>query len=216
VLARLFAADASEHSYSEAIAHVERLLRDEHAGFEPYQDYRNYFTFELRMKNVTTNLETNYDRRRGVASGAERQVPFYVIIGAALASIYHGTKRTEDERGLGLAVFDEAFSKMDGQNQRTMLQFYNEIGLQVLIAAPTEKRAVVYENLDSIVDVYRHGTSATTDVTRIKEKAREAMREANPEHLSDEDLIMRLANPVADRSEQALATGGTELDEEVH
>jgi hypothetical protein len=185
---------AADHPHTKALAEIERLLQDEGLNFEIYQDYRNYFAFDLRMRDVANGRETSYDRRRGVASGAERQVPFYVIIGAALASIYHGAQRgiNDDGRGMGLAVFDEAFSKMDGPNQRTMLHFYNEIGLQVLIAAPTEKRAVVYENLDSIVDVYRFGDEAEAEVSHIRPHAREAMRAANPQHLSDEELRVRL------------------------
>lgn len=195
VLGLLFSSQHHDHPFSAAIGHVETLLKDENASFELYQDYRNYFSFELKMKNAVTGYETTYDRRRGVASGAERQVPFYVVIGAALASIYHGTRRA-DERpsGMGLAMFDEAFSKMDGENQRTMLDFYNEIGLQVIIAAPTEKRSVVYENLDSIVDVYRFGENAEIESSRIKERVHTAMREANPEHLSDEVLLLKLGD----------------------
>jgi energy-coupling factor transporter ATP-binding protein EcfA2 len=211
VLALLFSSvPEPDHPLAAAITQVESLLRDPDARFEVYQDYRNYYNFDLRMRDADGH-ETSYDRRRGVASGAERQVPFYVIIGAALSSIYHGTRRSPDaELGLGLAVFDEAFSKMDGQNQRTMLQFYNQIGLQVVIAAPTEKRAVVYENLDSVIDVYRFGRFAELEVSRIKQRARQAMWDANPEHLSDEDLLLRMADaapesePVGDQADEAV------------
>lgn len=212
ILSLLFSDAEVDPRYAEVVGQVERLLRDETSGFERYQDYRNYYTFELRMRDVDNGHETTYDRRRNVASGAERQVPFYVIIGAALSSIYHGTRRTEDLRGLGLAVFDEAFSKMDGQNQRTMLQFYNEIGLQVLIAAPTEKRAVVYENLDSVVDVYRFGNTAEAEVSKLKPRVREAMWEANPDHLTDEALLLRLAETVPGATDMP----GAEEDEAVH
>ncbi|MDQ0392879.1 SbcC/MukB-like Walker B domain-containing protein [Labrys monachus] len=200
ILLPLFgAAAAADHPYKQALGEVEKLLQDEELNFEVYQDYRNYYSFDLRMRNASGH-ETSYDRRRGVASGAERQVPFYVIIGAALASIYHGTRKAGDEsaRGMGLAVFDEAFSKLDGQNQRTILHFYNDVGLQVLIAAPTEKRAVVYENLDTVIDVFRFGDEAEAEVSHIKELARQAIRRANPQHLSDEDLRAQLAASAAD------------------
>lgn len=176
--------------HARALAEVERLLGDEELDFTAYQDYRNYFTFDLRMTDVETGRQTSYDRRRGVASGAERQVPYYVVIGAALASIYHGARRQYDraDLGMGLAVFDEAFSKMDGPNQRTLLDFYDDIGLQVVIAAPSEKRSVVLENLDSIVDVFRHGDIATAETARIKPHARIQMRAANPQHLRDDEL----------------------------
>jgi len=216
ILSLLFSSEQVDHPYRVVIEQVERLLRDEQSGFERYQDYRNYYTFELRMKDVDSGHETTYDRRRGVASGAERQVPFYVIIGAALSSIYHGTRRSAELPGLGLVVFDEAFSKMDGQNQRTMLQFYNEIGLQVLIAAPTEKRAVVYENLDSVVDVYRFGNVAEAEVSKIKGRARDAMREANPDHLTDEALLLRLTDLGNNTTPAGLPDGGTERDETIH
>ncbi|TIO60091.1 MAG: hypothetical protein E5Y00_24750, partial [Mesorhizobium sp.] len=94
--------------------------------------------------------------------------------------------------GMGLAVFDEAFSKMDGPNQRTLLDFYRAIGLQVVIAAPTEKRAVVYENLDYIIDVFRSGDVSLAESIRIKDRVREEMRAANPQHATDEDLAERL------------------------
>lgn len=182
-----------DERHGRALRQIEQLLLDEAFDFSVYQDYRNYFTFDLRMRDVASGRTTSFDRRRGVASGAERQVPFYVVIGAALASIYHGSRQmgAPTELGAGLAVFDEAFSKMDGPNQRTLLDFYRAIGLQVVIAAPTEKRAVVYENLDYIIDVFRSGDTALAESIRIKERTREEMRAINPQYVSNEDLFQR-------------------------
>lgn len=179
---------------ARALREVEELLSDRTLDFSIYQDYRKYFSFDLQMQDISSGRKTSFDRRRGVASGAERQVPYYVVIGAALSSIYHGTRRQQPDAqfGLGLAVFDEAFSKMDGPNQRTLLDFYREIGLQVLIAAPSEKRSVVLENLDCIIDVFRSGDDVTAESAWIKEHARAEMRAANPQHLTDEDLAHKL------------------------
>lgn len=192
-----------DEEHARALAEIERLLGDEALDFTAYQDYRNYYTFDLRMEDVAKGRQTSFDKRKGTASGAERQVPYYVVIGAALASIYHGARRQYEpaELGLGLAVFDEAFSKMDGPNQRTLLQFYDDIGLQVLIAAPTEKRSVVYENLDTVIDVFRHGDAASAEVVRIKSHARTQMRAANPQHLSDASLTALLGAPASDAAE---------------
>ena len=152
---------------------------------------------------MATGRVSSFERRRGTGSGAERQVPFYVVIGAALASIYHGSRRSlpAERIGVGLSVFDEAFSKMDGQNQRALLDFYDDIGLQVLIAAPTEKRAVVYENLDSIIDVFRSGDRALAESVLIKNRARREMRAANPQHLSDDALGRMLGDDEARAAE---------------
>lgn len=196
-------AEPRDDEHRRALAEIERLLSDDALDFTAYQDYRNYYTFDLTMEDVAKGRRTSFDRRKGTASGAERQVPYYVVIGAALASIYHGARRQYDpaELGLGLAVFDEAFSKMDGPNQRTLLQFYDDIGLQVVIAAPSEKRSVVYENLDTVIDVFRHGDAASAEVVRIKAHARTQMRAANPQHLSDASLVTLLDPPATDAVE---------------
>jgi len=196
VLDALFGrAEPRDERHARALRQVEALLADDSYDFTLFQDYRNYFTYDLRMRDVATSRTTSFDRRRGSASGAERQVPFYVVIGAALASAYHGSRQAADgaELGMGLAVFDEAFSKMDGPNQRTLLDFYRAIGLQVVIAAPTEKRAVVYENLDTIIDVFRSGDAALAESITIKDRVREEMRAANPQHATDKELAERLA-----------------------
>jgi len=195
VLDGLFAhLEPRDERHGRAIRQVEQLLADESFDFTLFQDYRNYFSYDLRMRDVATGRTNSFDKRRGVASGAERQVPFYVVIGAALASVYHGTRQATEPRklGVGLAVFDEAFSKMDGPNQRTLLDFYHAIGLQVVITAPSEKRAVVYENLDYIIDVFRSGDMSLAQSIRIKDRVREEMRAANPQHATDEELAERL------------------------
>ncbi|QFY61477.1 DNA primase [Rhizobium grahamii] len=195
VFETLFSHEAPrDPQHAQALADVERLLNDEALDFTLYQDYRNYYSFDLTTRNIETGLQTSYERRKGTASGAERQVPYYVIIGAALASIYHSSGRHSERTdfGLGLAVFDEAFSKMDGPNQRTLLGFYTDIGLQVVIAAPSEKRAIIYENMDSIADVFRHGNAATAETIRIKPHAQEQMRANNPQYISDAELAIQI------------------------
>jgi len=197
VLASLFGRGAPrDDRHAAALAQLERLMEDENLRFDDFQDYRNYYSFDLRMRDTSTGRETSFETRRGTASGAERQVPFYVIIGAALANLYHGVRRPNgpESQGMGLAVFDEAFSKLDGQNQRTLLDFYADIGLQVLIAAPSEKRPAVLENLDSIIDIHRYGDQVIAETTYIKPHARAAMRAANPHYLTDEDLRTRLGS----------------------
>ncbi|HEX3918841.1 MAG TPA: SbcC/MukB-like Walker B domain-containing protein [Caulobacteraceae bacterium] len=201
VLASLFGRGAPrDDRHAAALAQLERLMEDETLRFDDFQDYRNYYSFDLRMRDAATGREASFETRRGTASGAERQVPFYVIIGAALANLYHGVRRPSgsDGQGIGLAVFDEAFSKMDGQNQRTLLDFYADIGLQVIIAAPSEKRAAVLENLDSVIDIHRYGDQVIAETTYIKPHARAAMRTANPHYLTDDDLRMRLGPEAAD------------------
>lgn len=195
VLDALFGqAPPRDERHGRAIRQVEQLLADDTFDFTVFEEYQNYFTYDLKIHDSAANRTTSFDRRRGVASGAERQVPFYVVIGAALSVAYHGTRQSEENTGIGmgLAVFDEAFSKMDGPNQRTLLNFYRDIGLQVVIAAPTEKRAVVYENLNYIIDIFRVGDVSMAESIKIKDRVHREMRAANPQYTTNEELAMRL------------------------
>ena len=95
---------------------------------------------------------------------------------------------TQDGRpsGMSLAIFDEAFSKMDGKNQRQMMSFYKKLGLQIIIAAPNEKRVAVLEHIDTVVEVDRIGESARATVVQLKERARAELRAMDPDLLSDD------------------------------
>jgi uncharacterized protein YPO0396 len=121
-------------------------------------------------------------RRLGKGSGGEHQPPFYVAIGAALAAA-HRIERGERGGflgGLGLAVFDEAFSKLDLQNTVSALGFLDELGLQVLLAAPDEKYGQIAEHVDTIFSVYREGGNIYIDTEYNKPAARQALATDNP------------------------------------
>ena len=81
------------------------------------------------------------------------------------AALFLAVERDQDGHlrgGMALAVFDEAFSKLDLQNTVSALGFLDELGLQVLLAAPDEKYGQIAEHVDTIVNVYRDGGSVHT------------------------------------------------------
>jgi len=175
--------------HRDTLREIEALLEDPDKDFSVFEDYRNFFTFEIHMQDVVTGRTTRWETRRGTGSGAEQQVPIYVAIGASLASVY-GSGRSGSGRpsGMSVAIFDEAFSKMDGKNQRQMMSFYKKLGLQIIIAAPNEKRVAVLEHIDTVVEVDRIGESARATVVELKEKARKELRAMDPDLMSDEEL----------------------------
>jgi uncharacterized protein YPO0396 len=54
-----------------------------------------------------------------------------------------------------LALFDEAFSKMDTARTASALQFMRDIGLQVLLATPPDKSGALLPFVDSVRTVVR-------------------------------------------------------------
>jgi uncharacterized protein YPO0396 len=195
-LEMLFRGDEApaDFPHKDTIAELEALLESPDRDFSHFEDYRNFYTFEIHMEDVDTGRTTRWETRRGTGSGAEQQVPIYVAIGASLASVYGSAERRQGKAvGIALAIFDEAFSKMDGKNQRQMMTFYKKLGLQIVIAAPNEKRVAVLEHIDTVVEVDRIGERARANVVQIKERARQELRAMDPDLMSDADLQTRIA-----------------------
>lgn len=200
----LFKAEIPEDSpHAETLRAVTELLTSPEQNPEAFEDYRQFFVFEIHMEDVETGRKTRWEVRRGIGSGAEQQVPLYVAIGASLASVYGsaGSRSRAAQNlfapaartdGIALTLFDEAFSKMDGKNQRQMMSFYEDLGLQVIIAAPMEKKAAIMGYMTTIVEVDRSGERSWTEVVTVKERAREALRAIDPERMDDAALRARL------------------------
>ncbi|KVW96920.1 hypothetical protein ABW22_05690 [Thiobacillus denitrificans] len=135
-------------------------------------DYRNYYHFDVEMKDPNrAGSAALLSHRLGKGSGGEHQAPFYVAIGAALAATYR-LERDEStgkvKGGMALALFDEAFSKLDVGNTQSALAFLRDLGVQAIIAAPDERHALLAEEMDTIVNVYRDGGAVSIESQYFK------------------------------------------------
>lgn len=156
IMLPLFSGSIDGAPYEGALRTLNSLLMDDDAKVADFEHYQNYFTFNLLMKDTETRREVSFQHRQGTGSGAEKQVPFYVAIGAAVAGSYHpGRFNAAAEGGLGLALFDEAFMKMDYDTQKQVLAFYRDIGLQPVIAGPELTKSVMQRTMDTLVRVTR-------------------------------------------------------------
>ncbi|WP_062112904.1 SbcC/MukB-like Walker B domain-containing protein [Aureimonas sp. AU40] len=146
-------------------------------------DYRQYYTFEIVMTDANGG-RTTLSSRALKGSGGEAQVPFYVAIAASLALAYFPGHIAGRPVGMGLALFDEAFNKLDVPNTQALLRFFRDLGLQVLIAGPEDKRATFTEVLDTIILVNKalDGRAVYIDTEHPGEAAKAALAELNPDH----------------------------------
>lgn len=179
--------EQGEHPHALAIARVREMLlaaaEDGDAEVEKrLADYRNYYNFDVRMSDSNGQNATLLSKRIGKGSGGEHQSPFYVAIGAALAATYnlHRDQNGRLNGGMALALFDEAFSKLDVHNTVNALQFLDDLGLQVLLAAPDEKHGLMSELMNTIVNVYRTGGAVSIEPEYLKPAAHALLREDNP------------------------------------
>jgi len=167
---------------SEAVAELEGMIEGVETA-ATLADYRQYFTFEIAMTDADGG-RTTMSTRAVKGSGGEAQAPFYVAIAASLASAYFPGHASGRPAGMGLALFDEAFNKLDVPNTQALLAFFRDIGLQLMIAGPEDKRATFTEAVDTMVLVNKSldGSSVYVDVEYPGALARKALGEINPDH----------------------------------
>jgi uncharacterized protein YPO0396 len=121
-------------------------------------------------------------------SGGQKQAPYYVAVGAAMAAAYFPKSTAAEPDGFGLVVFDEAFNNLDAPNTKALLAFFRDLHLQVLVAAPDKVRATFLESANTIVAVNRRPDTQEPiiTITYPTSKAREALAALNPANLGVE------------------------------
>jgi uncharacterized protein YPO0396 len=92
-------------------------------------------------------------------SGGETTTPFYVAMAASFAQAYRLNQPRPSDT-IRLALFDEAFGKMDAARTASALQFMVDSQLQVLLATPPDKAAGLLPHVDSVRTVVRKNNHA--------------------------------------------------------
>jgi chromosome segregation ATPase len=161
-----------------AVRRIEEILSNPEAKTDEIEDPRKYFNFELYIKDANGTIRSSLTSRAGTGSGGEGQLPFYIAIGASLAATYQN--RRTGESGLSLAIFDEAFNRLDTKAIGQCSEFMRDLGLQVVLATPDEKRHVFMEVVDTVVNVNRLGNQVMIDTELLTPKARDELTAADP------------------------------------
>lgn len=105
-----------------------------------------------------------------------------------MASAYYPKTVIGDPDGIGLVVFDEAFNNLDAPNTKALLEFFHDLQLQVIVAAPDKVRAMFLETIDTIVSVNRRPDTQepVITVTNPSQRARDELANINPVNLGVE------------------------------
>jgi len=168
--------------YYEAIHFIKEALHDDEELAGKLQDYRNYFIFDVEMFNLEGQRVANLSHRIEKGSGGEGMAPFYVAIGSSLSTAYMINERPDGTvyGGMNLAPFDEAFSKLDTANAYSCLEFLKQVHLQAFLAAPDDKAAQLASQVDTMIWIYRDGSSIDLDVQYLTQKAHDLLQSDNP------------------------------------
>ncbi|MGE5572196.1 MAG: ATP-binding protein [Bacteroidota bacterium] len=163
--------DAFQSRHKEAIdTFFERILTESedelNESLDLFTDYRTYLDYDIRITN-SSGEPAYFSRVCREKSGGETQTPYYVAIVASFLQLYRA--RTS-EQTIRLMMFDEAFNRMDSDRIENSLKFISSLGLQCIIAAPTEKCEYITPHVTTTLLVMRNGNySWIEDYKRLKD-----------------------------------------------
>lgn len=112
-----------------------------------FADYRNYMEYEVIVNNdEITNGRLS--KLAGYNSGAGTQIPYTIILSAALAIIYNNRQNSTR-----LVFIDEPFEKMSDKNIKIMLDFFKTQEFQVIFCAPPNKLDSIGKECDAVIPI---------------------------------------------------------------
>jgi len=138
-------------------------------------DYRNYYTYDIEIRDIRHNHTSRLSKRINSASGGEHRTPYYVSVGASLASAYGINMKSKDQSGLAITMLDEAFEKMDDNNTIQAAQYFIDMGMQLIMAAPDSSETRLAPCADTIIFLSRDGMNIYCDIQHTKPKLRELL-----------------------------------------
>ena len=123
---------------------------------QEYTDYRAYLDYDIHIQKKNGVVQ-KFSSIYGEKSGSETQVPYYVVIAASFYQLYRFGNSTR------IMLLDEAFDKMDDERITSMIDFFNSLDLQVLMATPPAKIEVIGERVNTILTAIRVGTGSIVE-----------------------------------------------------
>ncbi|MGM9942150.1 MAG: SbcC/MukB-like Walker B domain-containing protein [Bulleidia sp.] len=145
---------------------VNRIIAvDNDQALNEYADYRNYMDYEVLVTNEEIT-NGRLSRLAGYNSGAGTQIPYTIILSAALSIIYNARQNSTR-----LVFIDEPFEKMSDKNIRVMLDFFRSQHFQVIFCAPPNKLDSIGKQCDAIIPVRKiHKSNMTLGAVRFNEQ----------------------------------------------
>lgn len=120
-----------------------------------FTDYRTYLSFDLEVINRDGDVQ-RLSRTMGKKSGGETQTPFYIAVLASFVQLYR-IGRDKTNNTARLIIFDEAFSKMDGERISRSVELLRHFKFQAILSAPPDKIGDIAPYVDSSICVLREG-----------------------------------------------------------
>lgn len=107
-------------------------------NIQRYTDFRTYLKFDLETTDQNGSKQL-LSQTLNTKSGGETQTPFYIAVLASFVQLYRVNDTSSFGNTVRLAVFDEAFNKMDSDRIIESVRLLRKMGLQAIICTPPDK-----------------------------------------------------------------------------
>ena len=142
--------DEAEEREKEIRDIINKIIdKNDLAEIKRFADYRNYMSYEIIINNEEVK-DGKLSKQVGYNSGAGTQIPYTLILSAALSMLYNA--RVNSVR---LIFIDEPFEKMSDHNIKLMLDFFKNQNFQVIFCAPPNKLESIGSECGVIIPVLK-------------------------------------------------------------
>ena len=133
-----------------------------------YTDYKTYLLFDLIVNDTITGTQQRLSKTWKKKSGGETQQPFYLALLASFSQVCRVNKQGFNNT-VRLIMFDEAFSKMDGDRIKASIKLLRNFNLQAIFSAPPEKIPDISLLVDKTIIVFKDKNHSFTRPYSAKE-----------------------------------------------
>jgi uncharacterized protein YPO0396 len=143
-----------QNKYDEQIRELfESLTQDQlnsNGAMNKFTDYRTYMDYDIRITNGDGDSMT-YSKVFKEKSGGETQTPFYIVMASCFDELMN--KDSNKVESTCQVVFDEAFNNMDESRIKSLMEFYKNLNIQVIIIVPSNRISAISPYMDTMIGI---------------------------------------------------------------
>ena len=128
-----------------------------------YLDYRNYMSYDIKISNKYGAV-SYFSKINKEKSGGETQTPFYIVMASCFDELMSKDDKVESTCQV---LFDEAFNNMDESRIKSLMEFYKNLNIQVLIVVPSNRIAPISPYMDALIGITKVNDHPYVNVVKV-------------------------------------------------
>lgn len=165
-----FATKKDEAFREEVFKKIKDLITElqrEEVWRKKVTDIRNWLSFNAREYSIAENKAGQFHENTASYSGGQKAQFTYAILGAAIAHQFGIFQVGKQYKSLRFITVDEAFSKLDPEKSQFLMEFCDQLNLQLLVVTPLDKINIAepYINAVHFVEIKNKKNSILYNLT---------------------------------------------------